>query len=339
MDLPENAGGVATTSIAMAKADGTENISIAGSVPCTAHNMRSPEETEVKDAADRTSVASESDVAGKVSDRESLMALMGEPTPSLEPGMMLKAPAYPEGNPTHSLAINAPHPDTSQILRQVEFYFSDENLPYDSHLLSFAGSTGDGWVSLNRILGFTKMRKYKPKPNVKAALRQSTFLEVGEKLKYVRRKTPLDGPPQVSPKESEETGVAKNLIEKPWLSKGMLKPTGFEEGFTEAPLKPEEYAREQQLFDPDEAFTIRMEYAVSRYMSKRKMHQGTLNVFSKFLTFGGFDGSPRQFTGGFDEKDLEDYTKDEIMRMKVSGWVRIGSGCTLTLLTGKFRDL
>lgn len=229
------------------------------------------------------------------------------------------AGSNPNGAQLHYLAMDTldiPHPNAAEIIRQVEFYLGDENLPHDAHLLSFVGSTGDGWVSINRIFGFRKMRDYKPKAQAKAALRGSTFLEVDEKLKFVRRTTPLAGPLQVSPRESEETRMAKILIEKPFLSKNMLKPTGFEEGFAEGPLRPEEAERERLTYDPDESFTLRIDYAVAKYMSKRKMHQGTLQVFSKYLLFGGFDSSPRQFTGGFDQKDLENYTKDEILQMK-----------------------
>lgn len=322
MESLENTDSVAVAHTAMVQIENTGDTKINSpliSEPNGAVTMLSPDQVEIKDSAEQPSIADDGDIAPEDSDRESLMTLVGEQLPTEGRMPMMEAPSHPEGASIHRLAVDGPHPDTAEIIRQVEFYFGDENLPHDTHLLSFAGSSGDGWVSLNRILGFAKMRRFKPKPKAKAALRESTFLEVDEKLQYVRRRTPLNLPVRASPtQQSEETRVAKVLIEKPWLSKGMLKPTGFEEGFTEGPLKPEEYERERKLFDPEEAFTIRIENAVARYMSKRKMHQDNLNVFTKFLTFGGFDGSPRQFTGGFSEADLEDYTKDDIMQMKAS---------------------
>jgi hypothetical protein len=47
------------------------------------------------------------------------------------------------------------------------------------------------------------------------------------------------------------------------------------------------------------------------------MHQTTANIFVKFLLFGGFEGGQHSFTGGLDEKALEEYDADEIMQMKV----------------------
>jgi hypothetical protein len=251
--------------------------------------------------------------------RALLEQLMGDQQLPPKPSEELGAPQVnPEGAILHQLAVDNPHPDTAEIVRQVEYYFSDENLSTDSHLLSFTGVRGMGWVSLNRIFGFKKMRSFKPPAKAKKALMDNTSLEIDETRKYIRRRLPLEVALRAAPEESKESRNAKILIEKPWLSKAMLKPTGFEEGFTEGPLLPEEHEAERKLYDPEEAFTIRVDYAVAKYMSKRKMHQQTLHFFSKFLIFGGFDGSPRQFTGGFDQKDMENYDKDEILQMKVS---------------------
>lgn len=61
-----------------------------------------------------------------------------------------------------------------------------------------------------------------------------------------------------------------------------------------------------------------MDSAVARYMSKRKIHQLTLQIFSKFLTFGGFSSGPHQFTGGLTEKDMKEMEldKEQILLMK-----------------------
>lgn len=204
-----------------------------------------------------------------------------------------------------------PHPEKDEIIRQVEFYFSDENLPSDAHLLSKTGQFGDDYVSINEILGFRKMRRFKPKTRVIAALKESTKLEV-HKNKYIRRKEPLQIPLRVQPKNDPKREQIKKLIDQPWLTKGYLKPTGFETNYAEPPLTPEDYEEERRLFDPEETFAVRIENAITRYTSRRKFHQNTNQVFTKFLMFGGFDASKRMFTGGIKNKDLEDLNKNEI---------------------------
>ena len=74
---------------------------------------------------------------------------------------------------------------------QVEFYFSDENLPTDLHLLQQCGGGENIPVSISRICGFKKMRFYKPKSLVIAALRKSAFLEVSADGKTIKRKVAL----------------------------------------------------------------------------------------------------------------------------------------------------
>ena len=206
-----------------------------------------------------------------------------------------------------------PHEQTSEIIRQVEYYLGDENLPHDAHLLARAGGDGNGPVSINELLSFPKMRQFKPRARVIASLRQSHLLEVVSN-KLIKRRHPLTAPLAVTPKLSEgcEQKKPKAAQQKPWLTKGMMKPTGFEEYATHGPIKPEEYAEERKLFNPEEAFIFRIENAVNRYVSKRKMHQLPRAVFEKFIIFGGFTPNKRPFTGGLTNQVLEDYTKDEI---------------------------
>jgi La domain len=76
---------------------------------------------------------------------------------------------------------------------QVEYYFSDENLPNDQHLLTLCGGSQNLPVSLNQILGWKKMRKFKPKSKVIYSLKKSLLLEVIDtpgKLS-IRRKVPF----------------------------------------------------------------------------------------------------------------------------------------------------
>ncbi|ESQ53890.1 hypothetical protein EUTSA_v10025209mg [Eutrema salsugineum] len=90
------------------------------------------------------------------------------------------------------------------VLRQVEFYFSDSNLPIDDFLKKAVTESEDGLVSLALICSFSKMRVYLklgdskgdeiPEDTIKAVadtLRTSSALKVSEDGKRVGRSTEL----------------------------------------------------------------------------------------------------------------------------------------------------
>lgn len=91
-----------------------------------------------------------------------------------------------------------------EVLRQVEFYFSDSNIPRDNFLRNTIESSEDGLVSLALICSFKKMKGYLklmdvkpeeiPEPTVQAVaetLRKSTSLKVSEDGKKVGRMAAL----------------------------------------------------------------------------------------------------------------------------------------------------
>lgn len=209
---------------------------------------------------------------------------------------------------------SAIHPQEAEIIRQVEYYFSDDNLRQDAHMLGLI-KEGKGSMSLNELLGFPKMRKFKPKSVVKQVLKQSTVVEISEDNKRIKRRSKLGKPITVLPKINPDRKKTVVPEDKPWLTKGMLKPTGFESFATDGPVKPDEYEQDRQDYDSEVAFTSRIETAIMRFCSRRKMHQYTRAIFEKFLVFGGIDTNQRQFTGGLDEKSMEDYTKKEIAEL------------------------
>lgn len=98
-----------------------------------------------------------------------------------------------------------------KVIRQVEFYFSDSNLPRDHFLKKTIDETEDGMVSLALICSFNKMRSHLslgddvkadgvPEDKVKAVaetLRNSTFLKVSEDGKKIGRTTELLKPEEV----------------------------------------------------------------------------------------------------------------------------------------------
>ncbi|KAL4934639.1 tRNA maturation protein LHP1 [Aspergillus undulatus] len=81
--------------------------------------------------------------------------------------------------------------DPVEIRKQVEFYFSDSNLPMDKFLLSKVGGSQNNAVPLELLHSFKRMRRFQPFSAIVEALKTSETLELTDNDKSVRRKTPL----------------------------------------------------------------------------------------------------------------------------------------------------
>ncbi|KAI9816228.1 MAG: hypothetical protein M1827_001829 [Pycnora praestabilis] len=81
--------------------------------------------------------------------------------------------------------------DPAEIRKQVEFYFSDSNLPLDRFLHEKVGGSHNNPVSIKVIHSFKRMRHFQPYSAVIEALKDSTFLDVTED-EAIRRKVPID---------------------------------------------------------------------------------------------------------------------------------------------------
>ncbi|KDQ11262.1 hypothetical protein BOTBODRAFT_57574 [Botryobasidium botryosum FD-172 SS1] len=82
----------------------------------------------------------------------------------------------------------------SRALKQVEFYFSDSNLPFDKFLWSQHIACTENWVPIKIIASFKNMRQFRDLGLVWLAdvLRTSeSLLEVDPRGENVRRKTPV----------------------------------------------------------------------------------------------------------------------------------------------------
>jgi len=92
-----------------------------------------------------------------------------------------------------------------QIVKQVEYYFSDENLPTDEFLLKCVKKNKKGFVPIETIASFRRMKKLIQDLSViAAALRTSPKLVVSPDGKRVRRFGPL---PQNELKDSKKSTV------------------------------------------------------------------------------------------------------------------------------------
>ncbi|CAL4961334.1 unnamed protein product [Urochloa decumbens] len=92
-----------------------------------------------------------------------------------------------------------------QIVKQVEYYFSDENLPNDEFMLNYMKKNKKGFFPIETIASFRKMKKLVQDLSViAAALRTSSKLVVSPDGKRVRRLHPL---PQNELKDSKKSTV------------------------------------------------------------------------------------------------------------------------------------
>ncbi|KAL2159953.1 hypothetical protein VTH06DRAFT_2086 [Thermothelomyces fergusii] len=101
--------------------------------------------------------------------------------------------------------------DPVKIRAQVEFYFSDSNLPTDKFMWESTGGAENRPMPLKTIASFKRMRQFQPYSAIVAALRESDFLVVegadGEET--VKRKTPY-----VSSTEAQKARLAASVYAK-----------------------------------------------------------------------------------------------------------------------------
>ncbi|KAG9451176.1 hypothetical protein H6P81_011141 [Aristolochia fimbriata] len=75
-----------------------------------------------------------------------------------------------------------------KIIRQVEYYFSDENLPTDKFLLKYVKKNKEGFVPIGLIASFRKMKKLSQDISlIEAAVKTSSQLVISSDGKRVRR--------------------------------------------------------------------------------------------------------------------------------------------------------
>ncbi|KAL4982779.1 Argonaute complex, subunit Arb1 [Aspergillus falconensis] len=124
--------------------------------------------------------------------------------------------------------------------------------------------------------------------------------------------------PGADPANNEEPTVAptarkkKRKTRKPKSRRGKNKPTGFEEYYVDAPMTAEEYALEKSLYHISRPIIHRMEDALLRFNKIRRIESDRLEVFSKYLAYGGIDVSPKMFVGT-DDRGLKELDNDTIL--------------------------
>ncbi|OXV06483.1 hypothetical protein Egran_05749 [Elaphomyces granulatus] len=104
----------------------------------------------------------------------------------------------------------------------------------------------------------------------------------------------------------------KKRSRKPKSKRGQNKPTGFEEYYVDAPMTPEEYKQETTIYKLSRPVIYRIDDAITRFQANRRLEMDRMQVFTKYLAYGGIDVGPKVF-GGLDNHDLEDLDKEQIL--------------------------
>ncbi|XP_050148291.1 la-related protein 6A-like isoform X2 [Malus sylvestris] len=121
-------------------------------------------------------------------------------------------PRPSDDDPDQSSGTSGLSEDLKQkIIKQVEYYFSDENLPADKYMLSMIKKNKEGYVPISVIASFRKMKKLiQNNSSIAAALRESSLLVVSSNGKKVKRIHPL---PLTENKDPKCTVLVENLPE------------------------------------------------------------------------------------------------------------------------------
>ncbi|KAI1613308.1 lupus La protein [Exophiala viscosa] len=109
--------------------------------------------------------------------------------------------------------------DPVAIRKQVEFYFSDSNLPHDKFLLESVAGSENKSVPIETIHKFKRMRHFQPFEAIVEALRESDFLDLTEDDTCIRRKEPLpenlnDGPDPDAIRVFEDRAMPRSVYVK-----------------------------------------------------------------------------------------------------------------------------
>ncbi|KAL5525322.1 hypothetical protein ACEPAF_9192 [Sanghuangporus sanghuang] len=101
-------------------------------------------------------------------------------------------PAGPESAPEEETDAEK----KNKACRQIEFYFSDSNLPYDRFMWTLHTASAEHWVPIKQVASFRRMREFQQFGHdwLVSALRTSLELEVDEAGVNVRRRTEVKEP-------------------------------------------------------------------------------------------------------------------------------------------------
>lgn len=174
---------------------------------------------------------------------------------------------------------------------QVEFYFSDSNLPTDKFLFEKAGGIANIPIELKELCKFKRMRRFQPFEAIVEALRDSDKVELTDNDTCVRRKTPL-------PENFFEV-IAKDSDERSVYAKGFGEENSNTQFDVEAFFRP---------FGPIRAVRLRRTFPEKLFKGSVFVEFQTKELAETFLSQ---DPKPK-----YDDKELQIMSKVEYMMKK-----------------------
>lgn len=108
---------------------------------------------------------------------------------------------------------------SAKILKQVEFYFSDSNLPRDKFLKGLVDKEPEGWVEIAVIASFARMKSLSTDNEVvvNAIKSSKDLLQVSEDGLKVKRSTPLPDTATFLQDQQGKSSYAKGFLEETTL--------------------------------------------------------------------------------------------------------------------------
>lgn len=189
--------------------------------------------------------------------------------------------------------------DPDEIRRQVQFYFSDSNLPIDAYLLDATGGHKNRPVPLKVICNFKRMRHFQPFSIVRDAVKASNFLDLNDDDEITRK---------VALSEEFTDDPQKNRL---LLNRGSMSRSIYAKGFGEETKSTG--LEIESFFEP---------YGPINSVRLRRSDDGGFkgSVFVEFYDDEGqqrfMDLDPKPQWNG---KDLQIMTKQEYVDMKHDG--------------------
>ena len=65
----------------------------------------------------------------------------------------------------------------------------------------------------------------------------------------------------------------------------------------------------------------RIEIAIQKYKSRRKLHNENANIFNRWLRYSGIDVGPKQFTGKLDQEFFDGYEAADVALLTATHYV------------------
>ncbi|KKA21456.1 hypothetical protein T310_4491 [Rasamsonia emersonii CBS 393.64] len=146
----------------------------------------------------------------------------------------------------------------------------------------------------------------------KPALEDESLEQIDEKnSNHDEEAGPEQDATEKAPLDVSQPKKKKKKNRKPKSKRGQDKPTGFEEYYVDAPMTPDEHDYEREIYQRERPVIFRIQEALTRYQAKRRIETERMQVFSRYLIYGGVEVGPKMF-GGLSAAELKQMDSENI---------------------------